>query len=491
MPDLKQRQLTVQAPGGPSAAVAETPTLFQARKRSILGIALAVVFLAVFRLLPPPEGMTQAGMASIGVFLAAITLWITEAFPISVSAIGMVILMPFFGVMDLSTALSGFGTGTVFFIMATAGITVALVNSTIPLRITAWIVGITKGKARWIILGFCVASGLLSGIMSSLATCALFFGFVAVMLKTAGCRPGTSGLGRALLIGLPVCSGIGGFLTPAGTPGNVLMMEIMEGYGIHMTFAAWSAVGIPFGLLAIVLAALWLPVVFKPEDVPDTAQEIIRGRREELGPWTPYEKKAVIVILAMLVCWFAGSWVKPLDTTTVAVLGMLVMFLPGVDLLNWDSFKNECNWNLVFIMGTATILMNGVTSTGAMNWIVERLFANIDAIPVVLMWVVVAIVICVIRALIPTTTAVIALFAPMLYSIAGMTGANLTAMILIPAFWGPADMMLIYTEPIFLITYGERYYTEGDLLKFGWLPSLVMAVIIGLLFPIYLPMLGF
>ena len=142
-------------------------------------------------------------------------------------------------------------------------------------------------------------------------------------------------------------------------------------------------------------------------------------------------------------------------------------------------------------MGTATILMNGVTSTGAMNWIVERLFANIDAIPVVLMWVVVAIVICVIRALIPTTTAVIALFAPMLYSIAGMTGANLTAMLLIPAFWGPAAMLLIYTEPIFLITYGERYYTEGDLLKFGWLPSLVMAVIIGLLFPIYLPMVGF
>lgn len=465
--------------------------VWQTRKKACIGILLAVIFLAFFKLVPPPEGMTSAGMASIGVFLAAISLWITEAMPISVSAIGMIILMPFFGVMDMSTALSGFGTSTALFIMATSGITVALANSSIPLRITAWIVKVTKGRARWIIFGFSIASGILSGIMSSLATCALFFGFALVMLKSSGFKPGESRLGKALMIALPVCCGIGGFLTPAGTPGNVLMMEIMEGYGIHMTFASWSAVGIPFGLLAIIIAAFWLGVVFKPEDVAPGAQGIIRREREKLGPLTAYEKKAIIIIAAMLILWFAGSWIKVFNTTTVAVLGMLVMFLPGVDILTWKTFNEECNWNLVFIMGTATILMNGVTSTGAMQWIVDRLFANIGSMNPVLMWIVVAIVVCIIRALVPTTTAVIALFAPMLYSIAQMTGANLTGMLLIPAFWGPAAMLLLYTEPIFLITFGEGYYTEGDLLKFGWFPSLLLAVIIGLLFPIYLPMLGF
>ena len=136
-------------------------------------------------------------------------------------------------------------------------------------------------------------------------------------------------------------------------------------------------------------------------------------------------------------------------------------------------------------------LMNGVTATSAMEWIVNKLFANIGSMNTTLMWIVIAAAVCVIRAFIPTTTAVIALFAPMLFSIAQMTGANLTGMLMIPAFWGPAAMLLLYTEPIFLITFGEKYYTEGDLLKFGLAPCLVLAVIIGLTFPVYMPMLGF
>ena len=460
-------------------------------KKAVVGIAVMVALLTAGVLLPLPEGLTRAGLCSICIFLSAIDLWVTEAFPISVSAIFLILLMPFFGVMTYSEAVGNFGTGTVLFIMATAGITIMLVNSTIPLRITALIIRLTKGKARWIILGFCLAGGLLSGIMSSLATCALFYGFVIAMLKTAGCTPGKSGLGRALLIALPVCCGIGGFLTPAGTPGNVLMMELMENYGIHMTFAKWTMIGLPIGLFAIFLVAFWLPVVFHPEDVADASKQAILKKERELPRWTGYEKKAVIVILLMLICWFAGSWVSILNTTTVAVFGMLLMFLPGMDLLNWKTFSDGCDWNLVFIMGTASILMIGVSNTGAMDWVVNLLFSGIVGMNTVLMWIVIAVSICVLRAFVPTTTAVIALFVPMLYSIANMTGQNVAAMLMIPAFWGPAAMLLLYTEPIFYITFGDGYYTEGDLLKFGWLPSLIMAVLIALIYPVYIPMLGF
>ena len=103
---------------------------------------------------------------------------------------------------------------------------------------------------------------------------------------------------------------------------------------------------------------------------------------------------------------------------------------------------------------------------------------NIGALPVTIMFIAIAVVICVMRAFIPTTTAVIALFVPLLQSIAGITGASLPALLFIPAFWGPAALLLCYTEPIYLITFGEKYYTEGNLLKAGWLPSLVLACVI-------------
>ena len=459
-------------------------------RKPVIGIALSAAAMLLFGLLQVPSGLTREGLLSVGLFLSAIILWVTEAFPICVSAIGLIVLMPLFNIMSYNDAMGRFGAGTVLFIMATGGI-ITLTRTTIPLRITANILRLTKGDARLIILGFSLAGALLSGIMSSLATCALFFGIVNTMLKTAGCEPGQSQLGKALMIALPVCCGIGGFLTPAGTPGNILMMELMEGYGIHMTFAQWTAIGMPIGLLAVLAAALWLPVVFRPEGVSPQSKDAIFQQYDKLGQWTACEKKTVAVILGMLACWFAGSWVPFLNTTTVAVLGMVAMFLPGVDLIDWKTFQRESDWNLVSIMGTASILVGGVSQTGAMEWLVARAFAGLGSLPPALMWILISALVCILRAFIPTTTAVIALFAPMLYSIASMTGANPAAMLMIPAFWAPAAMLMLYTEPIFLITFGEGYYTEGDLLKFGWLPSLAMAVVTALVFPALLSALGF
>lgn len=386
--------------------------------------------------------------------------------------------------------IGNFGISTALFIMATGGITTIIRNSTLPLRITSWIMKVTKGNSRRMIFYFGIASAVLSGFMSSLATCALFFTFALVLLKANHCEPKKSNLGRCLMIVLPACCGIGGFLTPAGTPGNIVLMEMMENMGIHITFAQWCGVGLPLGILATLLFAWFLPLVFKPENISEESRQMMLKQAEALPPLTGKEIKSIVIIGAMILLWFIGSWVPYFSTTVVALLGMGAMFLPGMDLLTWKEFSDDCNWNLVFIMGSVSILMVGVTSTGAMDWIAAKLFSNIGTLPVTVMFIAIAAVICVMRAFIPTTTAVIALFVPLLASIASITGASLPALLFIPAFWGPAALLLCYTEPIYLITFGEGYYTEGDLLKAGWLPSLIMAVVLGLSLPVLVGWIG-
>lgn len=459
-------------------------------KKSIIGIVICVLLIAVFTLLPAPEGMTEPGMSSIGLFLGALALWILEVVPMTVSSLGLIALMPLFGIMSFQSAISNFGVSTALFIMATGGITTIIGKSTLPLRITWMIMKLTRGNSRKMVFYFGIAAAILSGFMSSLATCALFFSFALVLLKANNCEPGKSNLGRCLMIVLPACCGIGGFLTPAGTPGNIVLMDMMEGMGIHVTFAQWCVVGIPLGLLATLLFALWLPTVFKPEPIGEASLKAMEQQVAALPALTVKEIKSIIVVAAMIVLWFIGSWIPYFSTTVVAILGMAVMFLPGMDLLTWKEFSDDCNWNLVFVMGSVSILMVGVTSTGAMDWIAAHLFANIGALPVTVMFIAVAIVICVMRAFIPTTTAVIALFVPLLQGIASITGANLPALLFIPAFWGPSALLLCYTEPIYLITFGERYYTEGDLLKSGWLPSLIMAVVLGVTLPLLVRIAG-
>ena len=462
----------------------------KSKKKSILGIALCAAFIILFSVLPVPEGMTKAAMESLGLFAGALVMWVLEVLPMTVSTLGLICLMPVLGVMSFNQAIGNFGISTALFIMATGGITTIIGNSTLPLRITHLIMKLTKGNSRKMVFYFGVASAILSGFMSSLATCALFFNFALVLLKANGCKPGESNLGRCLMIILPACCGIGGFLTPAGTPGNIVLMEMMDKMGIPVTFAQWCIIGIPLGLLATLLFALWLPIVFKPENISEESFKAMEAQVKDLPALTVKEKKSIAVVIGMLAFWFIGSWVPYFSTTVVALLGLTIMFLPGMDLLTWKEFSSDCNWNLVFVMGSVSILMVGVTSTGAMDWIASKLFANIGSLHVVVMFIAIAAVICVMRAFIPTTTAVIALFVPLLQSIAAISGANLAALLFIPAFWGPAALLLCYTEPIYLITFGEKYYTAGNLLKAGWLPSLILSVVIGIALPVLVGVAG-
>ncbi len=467
-----------------------SPKEFLQNKKSVLGLLLAAVLIIAFVLAPAPEGLSNSGMASIGLFLAALVLWSLEVMPMSVSALGLIALMPLFGVLSFNEAVSNFGVSTALFIMATGAITVALSNSSFPLRITCWIMRITKGNSRRLILYFGIAVAVLSAFMSSLATCALFFSFTLLLLRSSGCEPRKSNLGRCLMMILPACGGIGGFMSPAGTPSNIVMMDIMEGLGIHMTFAKWTVIGFPLGLLTVLIFALWLPVVFPPENIDVNSLSHLYDQQKSLGKLTKKEILSLVIVCAMILFWFIGSWIPFFNTTTVALLGLFIMFFPGINILDWKTFSSDCNWNLVFVMGSVSILMVGVTATGAMDWIAEHLFAGIGALTPTVMMIVIALIICIMRAFIPTTTAVVALFAPMLIGIASMTGLNIAALLLIPAFWAPCALLLVYTEPIYLITFGERYYSAGDLLKVGWLPSLIMSVVLGLVLPWIVAIVG-
>ena len=73
-------------------------------------------------------------------------------------------------------------------------------------------------------------------------------------------------------------------------------------------------------------------------------------------------------------------------------------------------------------------------------------------------------------------------------ALAGITVLSVTSVMVIPAFWA-CTPMLLWIEPIFLFTYGYNYYTPGELLKWGWIPSLIMCGILSFA-PLYLKLFG-
>lgn len=267
-------------------------------------------------------------------------------------------------------------------------------------------------------------------------------------------------------------------MTPAGTPANVLLLDILSKQGVDVSFLDWCKIGFPLGLLTVVLFSGILLFVFPPEALSTEGMRIDTKEK-----WSTKDTKSSIVVILVILGWFLSSWIPSISITMVAILGITIMFLPGINLLNWETLSAGINWDLVLTMGTVSVLMTGLSQSGLTEFISGWLNQRIVALPFFVMLILLSIVVCVLRTFIPTTTAVVALLAPMLIEVSGKTGYRIELLFMILAYWTASAMILVYTEPIYLITYSNKYYKATDLIKVGVLPSLIMAVVIAATIP--------
>ena len=460
--------------------------------KRIVGFIVAVVLIALFTLIPPFEGLTEPGMASIGVFLAAIVLFVCQVAPLAVSCLTLMVLLPYFNITTLNQIFADFGGTSFFFVFFCFGVTGALSNTTIPMRISAWITKVSKGNPKTLVFGFLFIATLMSGFLSNFGTLIMFYGIIFMFLKSAGLKPGESRLGKCLMIGLPFACGNGGFISPAGSPGNLIAQSLLQAQGVDVSFLQWFVMCLPFALIMCLLVSISLIVIFKPEAMPMEAQQAVFAEKDKLGPMEGKEKKAIVIIIVTILLWFAGTWVKALNTTVVAGCDFFLMFMPGIDLMDWKSYVREADWNLLMMVGSVAVTMGCVNSTGAMTWIADKFFSGLGGMGIYAVMLIVGFVVCYLRVLIPTAPSVAAIFVPIMIGIAQIVGSQYTlALAMIPVFWAGATITLLYTEPIYLYTHGAGYYSASDLFKGGLVPTLLMLVIVAFGFPTWFHLFGF
>lgn len=410
-------------------------------------------------------------ICGMGVLLASLTLWLSESVPISISSLFMLSILPFLGLMSYEDVISNFGTNTALFIMASSGITVAISKSCIPNMLTSQVIKRTGEHSIRLLYSVGILVTLFSAFVSSLATCALFTSLVSAILKNSNIRPRESVLGKGLMLTIPACAGIGGFMSPAGTPANILVIDILAKKSIDLPFYKWCIVGFPVGITASLIFISSVAFVFRPERIKIQMQE---NEAVSLGK---KDKAIILIVLLVIVGWFASSFVSFLNTTIVAVIGLSLLFIPQLHILDMEKFSRGVNWDLVVSMGTVSVLMTAISNTGLLTNISIMLLRNFTKLSPILLLPMISMCICLMRAFVPTTTAVIALFAPILISVAEMSNQSVAVLLLIASFWAAAALLLVYTEPIYLIAYNENFFEAKDLLRAGAIPSLVLSLI--------------
>jgi sodium-dependent dicarboxylate transporter 2/3/5 len=458
--------------------------------RPAQGIAYALLAALIVLLLPTPDGLSPEGKRMMAIFVMGLILWASEAIPIAVTALLVIILQPIFRVEELRTAFTTFMSPVFFFVIAMFCIAQAIIGSGLDRRFGFWLLSRAGADSRRVVLAFMVGTASISTIMSDVPACAIFMAIAMGALAKMGASPGSSQLGKALMMGIPIASLIGGVATPAGSSVNILGIYFIEQYGhVRVPFLHWMAIGVPM-VLVLVPIAWWVIVRCCPPDVESIGEvSEIHEERSNLGPLNSAEKKVMAILSVMIVLWILSTWIKQLDVALIALAGAIVMFLPGMNLLTWKEAERGTGWESLFMIGGVTSLAAASVKTGLAKWLVDVSLGGIHDWSMIWVVAVISAFTVVIHLILPIGPVVNAVLIPPIALLATASGQN-PALYALPVAFTASCAFLLPLDAVPLITYSKGYYRMFDMLIPGTIISIFWVILMTLLMVVLAPMLG-
>ena len=157
----------------------------------------------------------------------ALILWVTEAMPIAITALLAIVLQPVLGLAPLPAAFTNFISPVFFFVLVMFVIAQAFTNTGLDRRFACWLLAKADGSThRTLLLSWWARPRSRRSCPTCRARRSSWRWPWACSTRWASC-PGSRGSRKAVMIGIPIASLIGGVGTPAGSSVNVL------GPGLH------------------------------------------------------------------------------------------------------------------------------------------------------------------------------------------------------------------------------------------------------------------
>lgn len=338
----------------------------------LAGIALFIFFLAV-----NPLGLEPLAAKVLAIAALMITWWIGEALPMPVVALVPMILFPLMNVASLRETTSKYADPVIFLFMGGFMIGLAIEKWNLHKRIALSIVKITGTSGDRIVLGFILATGLISMWLSNTATTMMMYPIAAsviyVVKENHRGQGNVSHFALAIMLAIAYASNFGGIATIIGTPPNVAFVGfIREKYNYTVPFIDWMLICTPLAIL--LLAALYVVMVkwLYPNRIvsSEATRDVIRQELKQMGPLTTAEKRVLAIFSATALLWIvreplgnipwfeAIGWSR-IDDTMIAIAGAIALFMCPAGKNNGTSGKYILEWNDTSKMAWGILLLFG------------------------------------------------------------------------------------------------------------------------------------
>ncbi|HEX2520542.1 MAG TPA: SLC13 family permease, partial [Terriglobia bacterium] len=264
-------------------------------------MTLSVFVPLAIGLAPLPLDPIARKALAVGAFM--IIAWITESLPYALTGFIGCYLFWAIGIAKFNVAFGGFATETPWFCFGAMLFGMMASKSGLATRLAYLVLRAVGATYSRILLGFVLVSFLLTLIVPSGSASVVIKATIALgVLSAMGATKG-SNMGRGVFVILTYTASMFNKLVIAGSSAILAQGLIQKLTGVEVLWSRWFLAFLPCTVITLFVTwrlGLWL---FPSNQSTASGVEFVRDELQKMGPWSPLEKRAVLLMGAATALW--------------------------------------------------------------------------------------------------------------------------------------------------------------------------------------------
>src|ERR1700756_628348 len=427
---------------------------------------------------------------AIAVASFMIIAWITEVMPHALTGMAGCYLFWALKIVGFETAFSGFANPTPWFLFGSALIGMMASKSGLARRLAYQVMLRVGGGYSRLLLGLILSSLLLTFLVPSGIACVVIMAAVALGLMDVFGLSRGSNVGRGIFVTLTYTAGIFDIMVIAGASSILGRGLIQKTTGIEVYWSEWLLAFLP--CVVVTIFVIWRLVLrlFPPEkEALEGGVDFLRESLKTMGAWTPMEKRSLLLMSLAIALW-ATDVIHHISPAVIGIGVGLLAGVPGLGILELEDLK-RLNYLPVFFTATAISMGEVLLRTNALNSMTTVLFAwmrpwvtNMFSLALVPYWTA-----FVYHIFLGNEFSMLGTSMPPFLNFAKGAGIHLLPLGLVWAF-AAGGKIFVYQSGVMVTGYSYGYFDAKDLLRVGFVLTVVESLVLLVLVPFYWPLIG-
>lgn len=438
------------------------------------GLVVSIVLLVGILIFPIFEDTKINGALAILLFAAC--LWITEAIPLSLTALLIPVLAILLKIATPAAAFSEFANPIIFLFMGGFVLAGALSAHSLDMLLAHKLMRLAKGNFYKSAILLMLATSLTACWVSNTSTAAMMIPLALGMLAITDAKKSTAEA-KFLLLGIAYAANIGGIITMIASPPNAIGATLLG-----LSFSEWLVYGIPIFFITFPIMVLILTLYFKPN------RQIMIPTIAVPGKKTPQRKSLMVIFALTILLWVFEGILAPLlgvpsgFSSLVAILAILLLYTFKV--MTWEQILSSVRWDILLLFGGGLTLGFLVESTGLGTMLIGGVMSLSQQVPLIIfLWLIV--IGSIILTEFMSNTASAALILPLLYTLAVEAQINPMILVLPATIAASYGFMMPVGTPPNAMVFSTGFVPQRDMMKAGFGLNIIFSIVLTLFFYLF------